>query len=294
VPTALPLTEARGTDRRLLFRNLSTGTSATVFHFLNDASNNQINNCTVEGSTTSNANGLIHIGTSVAGGTGNDNNVITNNDIKQAGSSFPGIGISGDGLSATVENDDAQITNNNIYNIYRTSSIVAAILINGNNTGWTITGNKIYQDAARSGAIGSTIYGIYFANTTSDAFTISDNVIGYGAANGTGTSSFTSSTGFRFSAISSNGTTTTAVNTITGNIIDNISVTTTTGGTAILPAFSGIAINGGKALVDGNYIGSTTGFTFYCYQYYNSHYRRQFASGYSRKLNSYLGPYYQQ
>ncbi|HLP50670.1 MAG TPA: hypothetical protein VK154_07270, partial [Chitinophagales bacterium] len=248
-----------GTDRRLLFRNTNTNIYAGVFQFLNDASENKINNCTVEGSITSTSLGLVHIGTSVAGGTGNDDIIITNNDIKQAGVNLPGIGISGDGFSATVENDGAEISNNNIYNIYRTSSTVAAIYINGFNTGWTISGNKIYQEAARSGSLTSSIYGIYFATTTSDGFSITDNIIGYANASGTGTTSFASTSTFRFSAISSNGTTSSVANTISNNIIDNISVTTTSGGSPTLPAFSGIMVNGGKALVDGNYIGSTSG-----------------------------------
>ncbi len=252
-----------GTDRRLLFRNNSAGSFASVFHFLNDASDNKINNCTVEGSQagniTSAIQGLIYVGAGVT--TGNDNIVITRNDIKQAGSTTPSNGVSSDGTSATVQNNLGEISYNNIYNIHRGTTDNAAIHIAGNSPAWTIKNNKIYQESARTG-VTSTNYGIYFSTTTSNGTLIDNNVIGYATAGGTGNISFNTlvlNGAARFEGIYLNGSGTGALNTITNNIIDNISLTTTSGGSATVPVFSGIFLNGGKYLVDGNYIGATSG-----------------------------------
>lgn len=67
-----------GAGMYLRFRN--TNTSNSTFTFINDAANNTIRNCYIEGSSTSTSNGIIFFSTGSA--TGNDNNTITQNVIR--------------------------------------------------------------------------------------------------------------------------------------------------------------------------------------------------------------------
>jgi hypothetical protein len=247
-----------GTDRRLLMRNTDTGVNGIVVHLFNDATDNQINNCVIEGSTTSATLGLVHIGTTTISGIGNDDNTINNNDFKQAGSNVPAIGISSIGFSATVTNDNIDISNNNFANIYRTSSTVAAIHLGGNTTTVTIDSNRIYNDTPRSGAITSNIYGIYVNGTSNSNIDITNNVIGFANSSGTGITSIVSTGAVRFNAIwvlaSSSGTCN-----ITGNTINNITLTSTSGGATNIPLFSGVYAQTTRYLIDDNQIGSTSG-----------------------------------
>lgn len=247
-----------GTDRRLLLRNTDTGVNGIVVHLFNDATNNQINNCVIEGSHTSTTVGLVNIGTSTISGTGNDNNTFTNNDFKQAGANTPAIGIASNGFSASVTNDNNEISNNNFVNIYRTSSTVAAIYLVANTGATLIDANRIYNDTPRSGAITTNMYGIYVNGTSNSNIDITNNIIGYATSSGTGTMSIVSTGAVRFNAISvlasSNGTCN-----ITGNIIDNITLTSTSGGAANFPLFAGVYAQTTGYLIDDNQIGGLSG-----------------------------------
>jgi hypothetical protein len=247
-----------GTERKLLFRNTDTGVNGLVVHLFNDASNNQINNCVIEGSITSTTLGLIHIGTSTISGTGNDNNTITDNNFQQAGSNTPGIGLSSNGFSSTVTNDGTTISNNKFANIYRTSSTVAAIFINGNTGATTIDANRIYNDTPRSGAISTNLYGIYVNGTTNSNIDITNNVIGFANSSGTGVTSIISSGAVRFNPISVLASSTGTCE-ITGNIIDNITLTSTSGGASNFPLFAGVYAQTTGYLIDDNQIGALSG-----------------------------------
>ncbi|MBL0317346.1 MAG: hypothetical protein IPP69_16895 [Flavobacteriales bacterium] len=247
-----------GTDRKLLLRNTDTGVNGIVVHLLNDASDNQINNCVIEGSITSTTAGLVNIGTTVITGTGNDNNTITNNDFKQAGANTASIGISSNGFSASVTNDNNEISNNNFANIYRTSSTVAAIYIVSNTGATTIDGNRIYNDTPRSGAITTNLYGIYVNGTSNSNIDITNNVIGYANSSGTGITSIISTGAVRFNAISVLAASSGTCN-ITGNIIDNITLTSTSGGSTTFPLFAGVYAQTTGYLIDDNQIGGLSG-----------------------------------
>ena len=69
-----------GSGRYLTFRNTNTGTSASTILFINDASNNTVRNCVVEGASTSIARGVILFSTGAV--TGNDNNLITGCQVR--------------------------------------------------------------------------------------------------------------------------------------------------------------------------------------------------------------------
>ncbi len=255
-----------GTDRRLIFRNTNTGSSATVFHFQNDASDNTINNCTIEGAYSGLTGGLITIGSSTISGTGNDNITITNCDIKQVGT-YTGattynVGIYGSGFSTSVTNDNILITNNNIYNFNQTgTSNTAAIRVQSGNTNWNISNNNFYQTSSISTTLGTTHNIIYLNSGSSNGgHTVSENNIGlFGTGAVTYQLTTASSGTHRLTAIRANvGTSSSNPTTITNNIITGFNIRTSSGGSTSAP-FTGIAFENGSANITGNIIGDTTG-----------------------------------
>lgn len=127
----------------LLIRNTSA-TSGSVIRFINDASFNTIMNCTIESGTTGTT---INISTGTT--TGNDNNTITTNIIRDR-SDVAGVALSGitsSGTSAAIANSNTAITNNQITNF--TGS---GIVITTGSENVTITGNDISSTATRSTA----------------------------------------------------------------------------------------------------------------------------------------------
>ncbi len=130
----------------LLLRGVGTG---PWLWFSNDASNNAVRNCTIEGSTTSNTAGVINFSTGAT--TGNDNNTIENNTIRDRTdfSFVPSNLIYSQGSSAALSNSNITISNNQLINF--TSNGI--LFNNSNNDNATISGNTIYQTAARTGLI---------------------------------------------------------------------------------------------------------------------------------------------
>lgn len=133
--------------RFLTFRN--TSTSNPAIYLFNDASNNTVRNSIVEGAST--GNGVIILTTGAT--TGNDNNTITENQIRDL-STTAGVPFSlivSQGTSATVSNSNNTVSNNELFNF-----TAAAVQINPNSDSFTVTGNTIYQTAPRT----TTLYGI--------------------------------------------------------------------------------------------------------------------------------------
>lgn len=250
------------TDRRLVFRNTNTGSAASVFHFLNDASNIQMNNCTIEGSVTGNTAGLIYIGSSTISGAGNDNITITNCDIKEAGVNTYTIGIYGSGFSTSVTNDNIIISNNRIYNFYSSNTANAAgVRVQSGNTGWQITGNALFQTASRTNVSGSQPSIIYVNSGNSNGgHLIDSNIIGFeGTVSGAVLFNHTAASpgGTRVTGIRVNaGTAPAAKTVISNNIITGFNVSSTSGTGAAV--FTGIVLETGSADITGNTIGSST------------------------------------
>ncbi|MCX6029810.1 MAG: right-handed parallel beta-helix repeat-containing protein [Chloroflexi bacterium] len=150
----------------LLLRNTyTTGPSATIY-FYNDASHNTVRNCTVEGASTtatsSAAYGVILFGTGAT--SGNDDNTITGNIIQgySGAARLPTNLIYSSGASAAFANSGNTISDNTLKNFGQTSRSLRGYGINVASTGnenWTISGNTIYQEAARA----ATLWGIYFS-----------------------------------------------------------------------------------------------------------------------------------
>jgi len=168
--------------RYLRFRN--TNTSNPTFTFLNDATNNTIRNCYIEGANTGSSSGVIVLSTT-SGLLGNSNNTITSNIIRDrsdaAGVPYTLIYSSG---TTAKENASLTISGNELFNftnygIYLTST--------GNGDGMNISNNSIYQTASRT----STFYGINVS--AGNGHTISGN--SFGGSNASRTGAATQTTG---------------------------------------------------------------------------------------------------
>ena len=269
----------------LVISNTNTGALAntSTIRFINGASNDTVKNSTISGSSTvavGTAGGNILFSTTT--GTGNNNNTISGNDIGPAGASLPIKCISavGTATNGTTINTGDVIDNNNSFDFFIATANTTGIDIRTGNTNWTISNNRIYQTGARTftTSVGLRYAGITFSGTTSagatgNYLTISGNTIGFGASNGTGTTTITGTgsglqnevRGIDVQAASSGTATSIQGNTISGFDQTSARLTVTTG----LSAFAGIQVSsaaGGSATgvfdigtITGNTIGSLNG-----------------------------------
>lgn len=244
-----------GTTKALTFTNNSTSSSASTIQLLNDASDNTVKHMTLRGANASSSGGVVMFGTTT-GTTGSDNNTFDSTDIMEAvGFSLPINCFYATGTTGK-ENSDNTISNCNIANFYHSSTTSTGIYILFGNTGWTITGNRIYQSASRSYTSSQINRGIYINNSTSgNGFTISNNIIGYSSNTGSGTYTMTSSSSTSFYGITFSGSTTTP-SSIQGNTITNISHNCTSGGIRGIDIVAG-SVNIGTSAA--NIIGAATG-----------------------------------
>ncbi len=139
----------------LIIRNPNTSATATI-SFSNDSLNNTVRNATIEGAATSTSGGVIFFGSGTT--TGNDNNTITQNVIRNlsVGTGTPAYLINSSGSSATVTNTNNSITNNILKNFTNTAISISST----GNESWTITGNEIFEEAAQT----SPLTGISFSS----------------------------------------------------------------------------------------------------------------------------------
>ncbi len=178
-----------GTGSFLTFRNTSNsnGSDNSTIRFFNDSSNNTLRNSIIEGATQSFSLGVV--GFSTGATTGNDNNLVTENKIRDLSTAtgVPSALIGSSGTSSTVANSGNVVSNNELFNF---TSAGARIGFNGSEN-WTFSGNTIYQTAARNTALraidfnsegssnsitgntirdlttSSTLVGVYLSNGTS-------------------------------------------------------------------------------------------------------------------------------
>ncbi len=229
--------------------NLSTST----IRFINDASNNVINNTTVLGSGTSLTLGTILFSTGVT--TGNNNNAISSSTISAAGVNFPTNSIYASG-TVTATNNNNNILNNSISDFFNPGLISTGINLAANNSNWNITGNKLFQTAVRTYTTANTHSGILIVGGNN--YTINNNVIGYSAANATGTYSMTGTIATRFIGINVSVFAATT-STIQGNTVTAISLNTSSGATTTNGILCGINVTGGSVNIISNIIGGTVG-----------------------------------
>jgi hypothetical protein len=217
------LNKTGATQNLTLSQTENTNNASRTIRIWNDAANNTITNCIVRGSCISSGAGVIFLGDAKAAGTGNDNNIIEYCNINAAGAA--------NGIKATstvaIPSEGNIIRNNNVYDFYisnTSTTATAGIDVSTNYTTSTITGNSLYQTAARAYSATSTLHLGINVGGTSNGNTISDNYIG-GSAPQCGGTAWTITGGLYrlFSLQTSFGTTT--ASSIQGNVISNIDIT---------------------------------------------------------------------
>lgn len=273
----LPLIDFNGADRvtidglndlsnALTISNLTTAATAgtSTIRFSDDATDNKVTNCSILGSSTSihsTPAATIIFGTGTI--TGNDNNVISNNRIGPAGSTLPSRAIMGTGTS-TVINDKVQITGNRIFDFFLPGGRLSVIYVVGGNDDWIISNNRFYQTAPRTFTAAKARYAAITLNDQQGSLTISDNVIGFGTADGTGVTTITGGAN-EFRGIDAIQSSVTVPTSIQGNTISGINQTTSNKGNTAQPFIAismgvpGQANPEGLFNVTGNTVGSLDG-----------------------------------
>ncbi|MFC6223712.1 beta strand repeat-containing protein [Hymenobacter artigasi] len=254
-------------SQSLLFRNGNS--AAPAFNLTADASNNTLANLLVESANTSATSGTIVLGSGTS--TGNSNNLLTNLDIRSAAnvtSASYANGVYSAGLSSTVLNSGNTVSNSLLHNFSG-----SGVFVSTNSTGWTVSGNSLYQEASRSTATiavrlatgnGHTIStnSVYqTAGTLTGAFTgisligggtghlVQDNYVGGATATATGTT--LAATGATNGILLTVGTS--AATSVQGNVVRALS---STGGTSLI---AGIQVTAGMVnvgTVTGNIVGN--------------------------------------
>jgi hypothetical protein len=258
--------DSDGNSLTLANTTVSGSAGTSTIRFINGASNNTLTRTTVLGSSTTaagTAGGTILFSTSTVAG-GNSNNTVSNNRIGPAGSNLPTKGLMSLGTTAN-RNVGNVIDGNFIFDFFNPTVAPAGIVIQANNNNWTISNNRIYQTAPRTftGAAGIRYSGILF-NSANNTSSLTGNVIGFGAPDGTGVTTITGTgTGLgnevRGIVLTNSNTDLGSFSTIQGNTISGINQTTNRASTtAEFSAFIGIH-SGSSSDAPANIIGNTIG-----------------------------------
>jgi trimeric autotransporter adhesin len=255
---------------------INTNTAGMAIRMDNQASNNTVKYCDLQGQNNTavlssiTAGGVVLIG-NTSGANGNDNNVIDHCNIHSTGTSVPSLGIyavgpTNNGLNANF-NDNGVISNNNIYDFFHAGASSIGVMLNDGINGWTVSNNSFFQTATRTytttGFYTRAIWIITDRNTGSvgNGFNVTGNYIG-GSSPLCGGTAYTITglsnymEGMRFEVVDG---TVPNPSSVQGNVIRNISETSTQTG----DAFHAIWSNGRGSLnignITGNTVGSTTG-----------------------------------
>ena len=259
--------------------NSGSADSTSAIRFYKDASGNTVTNCTLLGSTGYSFSGVVFFSTGTT--TGNIANSILNCNIGPAGANTPVNGIYSSGSTTAVSNSGT-LFNNNIYDYYNSNLGTCGININTNNTGWTITQNRLYQTATRIYAsVVAPHRGIYILSGA--AYKITGNVIGFSDPNGNGTTNMAGITSGTFPGtgtfpvsyttggvpnattyvgISCSFTPGGPVSSIQNNTVGGFALYTSSNSNTATGIFCGIAVFSGNVdigTVSGNTIGASTG-----------------------------------
>ena len=234
-----------GSGRYLRFRN--TNTANPTLTLINDATNNTIRSCYLEGANTSTTSGVVLLSTTT-GMMGNDNNTFNSNvfrDLSSA-SGVPANLIYSAG-TALKENSSVSFTSNEFLNFSNAGIVVSAT---GNGDYWGILGNSFYNNLA---VPPSTLqYAINFVpGALSNGNMINSNFIGGQSASCGGTAWTNSGIVSLYGIYLTTGL---GVSTsVQGNTFQNIAMTNTGGS-----SFIGIYATAGNINI-GNISGNTFG-----------------------------------
>ncbi len=240
----------------LTISNTNTGTSAITLRFIADAAGNTISNCSLLGSGTAVAVGVVVFSTGSL--LGNSANAIINCNIGPAGTNLPVNGILSAG-STGFDNLGNSVMNCNIFDFFSSSLATAGILVSTNSTNWTITGNRIYQTALRTYGTANTHRGIQVS--AGNGHSILNNIIGYGSSAATGIYAMNSTVGTRFIAVNL-AVGTSVLSSVQGNTVSAITLTTSSSASTANGIICGVNVTAGNVDIGGvfsNVIGGTSG-----------------------------------
>ena len=216
---------ASGSTIDMTITNTNFTNVTSTIRFTNDATTNTIKYCTLKGAPTQLSpiipvSGIIHIGTSGAGN-GNDDNVISNNNITNSGTRLQCAIFASGTNTIGKENSGVIIRENNIYDIFRDINISGScIYVVSGNTDLQITANSFYE-TTNWNPLNTTYYVINIDNTSGNNFNVSNNYVGGSASLCGGSAWSKNNRGYdHFMCIYMKVGTTTASN-IQGNTITN-------------------------------------------------------------------------
>lgn len=235
--------------------NITTNTS--TIRLSNAAMGNTIIRCRILGSSQvsiGSAGGVILFDHQVAG---TNNNTIQDCDLAAAGSNLPNVLIYS--INSGVHTGNT-ITGCRLYDFFSPTKSSAAIYLEiSSGTAWSITNNLIFQTGVRTFTSSNfTHYGI--SVTGGSGVLISNNTIGYSAANSTGTYSLVGLSASRWVAIDINSGTAAAPTEIQGNRVTKLSYTGTMAGTGSSASLVMFRVLGGVSnigTVTGNMVGDS-------------------------------------
>ena len=236
-------------------RNSTTSGTSTV-RFRNSASSNTVSYCQLKGNSGSATGGAIIYFSTSSSGEGNDNNIIDSNKITSGDSNRMVNAIYSFG-SNNRENSENIISNNLMYDFFRTGTSSHGIYISSYSDAFTISGNSFYETGSFAPTSSVAYYVIRISNSDGNSFNISGNWIGGTEEHCGGTHLLKSSArnnafyGIYLEAGASD------FSNIQGNIIRKIDWSNS--GSA---SWTGISIVSGKVnagTLTGNEIGSSTG-----------------------------------
>jgi hypothetical protein len=217
----------------------NTGGGYTM-NFTNYSSNNNFLYCIIKSNTSNSNSAAVLLGTSPSGPASNDHN------------SWDHCIFTGGGTHYFLSNTgNIYIFNsyNSISNCEFNGSTTQPVLIDGGNRYWDITGNRFYGNAGAGSQV------ICILSTSGYGFNVSNNIIGFANAAGTGMANLTNCQVIKMIVD------TTIASNIDGNLVTGISgYSQYINGTP--PGFVGIFVVAGKVNIGsiaGNTIGAATG-----------------------------------
>jgi hypothetical protein len=257
---------ANGNALTLSNTTASATAGTSTIRFINGATGNTVTHTTILGSSSSTAataGGNVLFSTSTIAG-GNSGNSVVSNRIGPAGANLMTKGVMGLGTAANP-NIGNLVADNDIFDFFAPTVSPAGVSIQSNNNNWTVTSNRIYQTAPRTFTATAQRYAGIAVAASGGTFVVTANRIGFGAADGTGTTTISGSTNeFRGIAFTNSSTASGSYSTISGNVISGIGVSTARNSTSTdLSSFIGIQSGSSStdapATITGNTIGSLDG-----------------------------------
>lgn len=249
-------------SRNLTIKNINTSSYGTsTICFRNGAEKNRVLYCNLKGSSRSTeSGGIVHFGRTNSDN-GNNDNLIDNCTLTQAGNSPPRNGVFSDGDFSKFNLRNV-ISNNNFFDFLPGTIFVNVypVYLFDNNSEWVIRGNSFYETTTHNCTNNLDYIGIYVYknNNFGKGFSISGNYLGGNAPQCSGRMIFGDTLSTYYKAtykgimIYSD---TTAESVIRDNTIKNITLR----GTASIEVFTGIRAVDGKIRIAGNTIGEATG-----------------------------------